>query len=177
MSTRKIENPENFRNNIRTKLQTLLDSEKKAINLEKGIYNYALKEAANRKVVKKWDNPYYAQIYLDRLRTIYINLTEGAVDGNNALLNNVKDGSVSVKTLAFMTHQEMQPEKWDSLIQAKIKTDKSKYDTQQEAMTDTFKCRKCYSKKCSYYQMQTRSADEPMTTFVTCLECANRWKC
>ena len=177
MSTRKIENSENFRNNIRTKLQTLLDSEKKATNLEKGIYNYALKEATNRKVVKKWDNPYYAQIYLDRLRTIYINLTEGAVDGNNALLNNVKDGSVSVKTLAFMTHQEMQPEKWDSLIQAKIKTDKSKYDTQQEAMTDTFKCRKCYSKKCSYYQMQTRSADEPMTTFVTCLECANRWKC
>jgi DNA-directed RNA polymerase subunit M/transcription elongation factor TFIIS len=76
-----------------------------------------------------------------------------------------------------MTHQEMQPEKWDALIQAKIKKDKSKYDTQQEAMTDTFKCRKCYSNKCSYYQMQTRSADEPMTTFVTCLECANRWKC
>jgi transcription elongation factor S-II len=174
---RKIENPENFRNNIRTKLQTLLDSEKKAVNLEKGIYNYALKEATNRKVVKKWDNPYYAQIYLDRLRTIYINLTEGIVDGNNVLLNNVKDGTISVKTLAFMTHQEMQPERWDSLIQAKIMTDKSKYDTQQEAMTDTFKCRKCYSKKCSYYQMQTRSADEPMTTFVTCLECANRWKC
>ena len=177
MSMRKIENPENFRNNIRTKLQTLLDSEKKAVNLEKGIYNYALKEATNRKVVKKWDNPYYAQIYLDRLRTIYINLTEGIVDGNNVLLNNVKDGTISVKTLAFMTHQEMQPERWDSLIQAKIMTDKSKYDTQQEAMTDTFKCRKCYSKKCSYYQMQTRSADEPMTTFVTCLECANRWKC
>ena len=168
---RKIENPDNFRNNIRGKLQTLLDSEKKAINLEKGIYNYALKEAANRKVVKKWDNPYYTQIYLDRLRSIYINLS------NDSLLNNVKDGTVPVKALAFMTHQEMQPEKWDALIQAKIKKDKSKYDTQQEAMTDTFKCRKCYSNKCSYYQMQTRSADEPMTTFVTCLECANRWKC
>lgn len=168
---RKIENPDNFRNNIRGKLQTLLDSEKKAINLEKGIYNYALKEAANRKVVKKWDNPYYTQIYLDRLRSIYINLS------NDSLLNHVKDGTVPVKALAFMTHQEMQPEKWDALIQAKIKKDKSKYDTQQEAMTDTFKCRKCYSNKCSYYQMQTRSADEPMTTFVTCLECANRWKC
>lgn len=168
---RKIENPDNFRNNIRGKLQTLLDSEKKAINLEKGIYNYALKEAANRKVVKKWDNPYYTQIYLDRLRSIYINLAD------STLLSHVKDGTVPVKALAFMTHQEMQPEKWDALIQAKIKKDKSKYDTQQEAMTDTFKCRKCYSNKCSYYQMQTRSADEPMTTFVTCLECANRWKC
>ena len=168
---RKIENPDNFRNNIRGKLQDLLDSEKKAINLEKGIYNYALKEATNRKVVKKWDNPYYTQIYLDRLRSIYINLAD------NSLLNHVKNGTVPVKSLAFMTHQEMQPEKWDALIQAKIKKDKSKYDTQQEAMTDTFKCRKCHSNKCSYYQMQTRSADEPMTTFVTCLECANRWKC
>ena len=171
MAMRKIENPDNFRNNIRGKLQDLLDSEKKAINLEKGIYNYALKEATNRKVVKKWDNPYYTQIYLDRLRSIYINLA------NSTLLGHVKDGTVPVKALAFMTHQEMQPEKWDALIQAKIKKDKSKYDTQQEAMTDTFKCRKCHSNKCSYYQMQTRSADEPMTTFVTCLECANRWKC
>ena len=168
---RKIENPDTFRNNIRGKLQTLLDSEKKAINLEKGIYNYALKEAANRKVVKKWDNPYYTQIYLDRLRSIYINLAD------STLLSHVKDGTVPVKALAFMTHQEMQPEKWDALIQAKIKKDKSKYDTQQEAMTDTFKCRKCHSNKCSYYQMQTRSADEPMTTFVTCIECGNRWKC
>jgi transcription elongation factor S-II len=168
---RKIDNPDSFRNNIRGKLQDLLESEKKAINLEKGIYNYALKEANNRKVVKKWDNPYYVQIYLDRLRTIYINL------GKPALLTSVKEGTVTVKTLAFMTHQEMQPEKWEPLIQAKIKKDKSKYDTQQEAMTDTFKCRKCHSNKCSYYQMQTRSADEPMTTFVTCIECANRWKC
>jgi transcription elongation factor S-II len=168
---RKIDNPETFRKNIRGKLQELLESEKKAINLEKGIYNYALKEANNLKVVKKWDNPYYVQIYLDRMRTIYFNLAKPG------LLNSVKNGTITVKTLAFMTHQEMQPEKWDSLIQAKIKKDKSKYDTQQEAMTDTFKCRKCHSNKCSYYQMQTRSADEPMTTFVTCIECANRWKC
>lgn len=39
-----------------------------------------------------------------------------------------------------------------------------------------FQCGKCKSKKTHYYQMQTRSADEPMTTFVTCLECGNRWK-
>ena len=38
-------------------------------------------------------------------------------------------------------------------------------------------CSRCKKKsKCSYYQMQTRSADEPMTTFVTCLECDKQWK-
>lgn len=26
------------------------------------------------------------------------------------------------------------------------------------------------------FQVQTRSADEPMTTFVLCNECGNRWK-
>ena len=46
-----------------------------------------------------------------------------------------------------------------------------------EASTDTFTCRICKSKECTYYQMQTRSADEPMTTFVTCINCNNRWKC
>ena len=168
---RKIINPEKFRKNIRDKFLILLESEKKTINLEKGVFNYSLKEATNRKVVKKWDNPYYIQIYLDRLRSIYLNLS------NPVLLELVKNGNITVKTLAFMTHQEMQPNKWEKLIQTKIKKDKYKYDTQQEAMTDTFKCRKCHSNKCSYYQMQTRSADEPMTTFVTCIECANRWKC
>lgn len=44
------------------------------------------------------------------------------------------------------------------------------------ATTDQFKCGKCKQRKTQYYQMQTRSADEPMTTFVTCTNCGNRWK-
>ena len=44
------------------------------------------------------------------------------------------------------------------------------------ATTDQFQCGKCRQRKCQYYQMQTRSADEPMTTFVTCVNCGNRWK-
>jgi hypothetical protein len=42
--------------------------------------------------------------------------------------------------------------------------------------TDQFKCGKCKGRRTSYYQMQTRSADEPMTTFVSCLICNNHWK-
>ena len=37
-------------------------------------------------------------------------------------------------------------------------------------------CRKCKSKKTSYYQLQTRSADEPMTIFITCLNCGKHWR-
>ena len=43
-------------------------------------------------------------------------------------------------------------------------------------VTDQFKCSKCGQRKCTYYQKQTRSADEPMTTFITCVNCGKNWK-
>jgi transcription elongation factor S-II len=166
----KIENPEIFRSNICKKINQKLGHEKKSKNLEKGIFNYSLNESTNRKVVKKWDNPFFVQIYLDRLKTVYINL-------DDVIIDKLKNNTILAKNVAFMTHQEFNPEKWEKLINEKIKRDKNKYETKIEAATDTFKCRKCFSNKCTYYQMQTRSADEPMTTFVTCIECGNRWKC
>ncbi|KAJ0036460.1 hypothetical protein NQD34_005137 [Periophthalmus magnuspinnatus] len=42
--------------------------------------------------------------------------------------------------------------------------------------TDMFVCSKCKGKNCTYNQVQTHSADEPMTTFVVCNNCGNRWK-
>jgi len=174
MSLRKIENPDAFRSKIREKLSDFFkafeNKDKYAINLEKGIHNWALKEATNRKVVKKWDNPFFVQIYLDHLRSIYVNLK------NERLINMVNNGDIKVHEIAFMTHQEMEPERWDELIKAKMVRDQNKFEDRVEAMTDTFTCRKCYSKKCSYYQMQCKSADEPMSIFITCLDCGARMK-
>ena len=53
MSLRTIANPENFRANIRKKIDEKINNEKASLNLEKGIFNYALKEAEQRKIVKK----------------------------------------------------------------------------------------------------------------------------
>ena len=71
----------------------------------------------------------------------------------------------------------MLPNKWNELINLKKIRDENKYTPKIEASTDNFTCYRCKSKKCSYYELQTRSADEPMTTFVTCLDCGCRWKC
>lgn len=165
-----VENPDKFRANIRKKFNDILNNDKYAANIEKAVHNWALKEATNRKVVKKWDNPYFVQIYIDHLRSIFINLK------NEKLVNSIKTGEIKAQNVPFMTHQEMCPEKWEQLIQAKIKRDKNKFEQNVEASTDTFTCRKCGQKKCTYYQMQTRSADEPMTLYISCVNCGNRWK-
>ncbi len=166
-----VKDSELFRKNIVQKLEGFL-SINYSENLEKGIYNNSLETANRLNVIKKWDNPYFVQIYIDKLRSIYMNL-----QNDSGLIEKINNKEFKSHELAFMTHQEMQPEKWESLIQMKKIRDKNKYEPVLEASTDDFKCWKCKSKKCTYYQLQTRSADEPMTTFVTCLDCGNRWKC
>ena len=166
----KIANPEIFRKNVSDKLAIILEDDTKSINLEKGIYNYTIKEAESKKIVKKWDNPHFAQIYIDRFRSIYLNLK------NAELLQQIKNNEIAVQSVAFMTHQEMKPEQWSTLIKQKIKRDAAKYTMNIEASTDMFTCKKCKSKKCTYYELQTRSADEPATIFVTCLDCGKHWK-
>jgi DNA-directed RNA polymerase subunit M/transcription elongation factor TFIIS len=165
-----IENPETFRQNVRAKLSLVIHDDVITTNIEKGVYNYAIKEANSKKIIKKWNNPYFSQIYVDRLRTLYVNLK------NPDLLQQVLNKSITPQTLVFMTHQEMKPERWSDLIEQKIKRDASKYATNVQASTDMFTCKKCKGKRTTFYELQTRSADEPATIFVTCLDCGQNMK-
>ena len=70
----------------------------------------------------------------------------------------------------------MNPERWEVLIQAKKKREENLCKMDMDAATDEFKCYKCKNRKCTYYQLQTRSGDEPMTTFIMCLVCGSSWK-
>lgn len=167
----KIDNPDEFRTNIANKLAGILGDNKDSSNLEKGIYNYCLDHATKLNIVKKWDNIYFVKLYLVRVRTVYVNLK------HSDLTDKLQNKNIKPHEIAFMTHQDMQPSNWDDLIREKKIRDENKYEPKLEASTDNFKCYKCKSNKCTYYQLQTRSADEPMTTFVNCLDCGNRWKC
>lgn len=166
----KITNPEKFRKNIRERLRTIVDDEKTILNLEIGIYNYAIKEASIRKIVKKWENTHFAQLYVDHMRSIYLNLKD------SELLQQLKNNEITAQTIAFMTHQELKPIQWKELIERKIKRDASKYTNNIQASTDMFTCKKCKSKRCTFYELQTRSADESATIFVTCLDCGKQFK-
>jgi transcription elongation factor S-II len=171
-----ISNPELFRKNVRNQLYLLFESVednerrgKCATNLEIGVYNYAIREATLKKIVKSWQNISFSQLYIDHLRSIYFNLRP-------PLIQQIVDQTVKPQEIAFMTHQEFDASQWKELIDKKTKRDDSKLTTNVESSTSLFTCKKCYSKKCTYYELQIRSADEPATLFITCLDCGKHWK-
>lgn len=168
---RTVNDPEDFRKQIVQKLDNIIKDNNISENLEKGIYNYTIIECQEKKLIKKWSNSYFVLIYIQKLKIILINLS------NKDLYDKLKSKQVKAHELAFMNHQDMIPDLWENLLNIKKIRDENKFTPKLEASTDDFTCFKCKSKKCTFYQLQTRSADEPMTTFVTCLECGNRWKC
>ena len=169
---RTIVNADEFRTNVyKNILQTFFTKDLPVKNLEIGIYNFAIDEADRKKIIKKWDNPYFVQIYIDKLRTIHYNLTKFP-----DIIASIENKSIKLKDLPFMIHQELAPQQWHQLIELKRIRDQN-INNEEEVEDGDFKCRKCGSQKCKWYQLQTRSADEPMTTFVQCTQCPARWKC
>ncbi|KAF5319424.1 hypothetical protein D9619_008794 [Psilocybe cf. subviscida] len=73
---------------------------------------------------------------------------------------------------AEMASEEQQAA--DQKIQADENVSPSAEEKQAE--TDAFQCSRCKQWKCTYRQQQIRGPDEPMTTFVTCTVCQNKWK-
>ncbi|KAM3183414.1 hypothetical protein ACTXT7_010395 [Hymenolepis weldensis] len=113
--------------------------------------------------------------YKQRIRTRVMNLND---EKNPDLRLNVFMGHVKPERLANMTSEEMASRDMKLLREKFIK---ETIDDHQMALTSgtqsgLLTCGKCKQKNCTYNQVQTRSADEPMTTFVYCNNCGNRWK-
>mgnify|MGYP001421516729 CR=1 FL=1 len=168
---RMVNDPDTFRRKIVEKLNNFIKDEKISKNLEKGIFNYTIELANKKNLIKKWNNELFLNIYVEKLKMVLNNLK------NKSLLDKVINKELKAHIFAFMTHEELRPDIWKELIELKKIKDENKFSPKLEASTDDFTCSKCKSKKCTHYQLQTRSADEPMTTFVTCINCGNRWKC
>jgi DNA-directed RNA polymerase subunit M/transcription elongation factor TFIIS len=138
---------------------------------EKQIFLMALKEATKRGVVAHWRNATFREYYLIYARTNYIHLTT---------LPNVKEkilsGEISLEQLPQHNHYSLNPEGWHDLRERQRIREEKELAGDRRMATDRFKCHRCGQKQCSYYQLQTRSADEPMTTFIKCLVCNNEWR-
>jgi transcription elongation factor S-II len=127
--------------------------------------------------------------YMDKARSIGFNLKQNTKLAVSLLLGHLDAASLvsmSAEELAsddVRKQREMAAQKlvdskrldWDRANESKINQQCGiSGDALQASL---FTCGRCKSIKTTSTQKQTRSADEPMTVFVLCLNCGKRWKC
>ena len=158
-----------LREHVHNKLVEI--SDKHAKNIEVSIFNWTVRRHPRN---ASWENKVFKEAYKYR----FLEMKRALLDGG--LLSRLNDKSIKAKDLVHMEADKLMPDGpySQTIIKAKqreiyMEQQKAKMDEEYEGI---FKCMKCGSKKTTYYQLQTRSADEPMTTFVTCTNCENHWK-
>ncbi|ELR05880.1 RNA polymerase II elongation factor [Pseudogymnoascus destructans] len=119
----------------------------------------------------KGDTPEYRA----KMRSLFQNLKNKQ---NKELGPRVLSGEIPADKFVIMTHDELKSaerKKEDDELQ-KDNMKRAQVPMAERSISDALKCGRCGQKKVSYSQAQTRSADEPMTTFCECTVCGNRWK-
>jgi DNA-directed RNA polymerase subunit M/transcription elongation factor TFIIS len=160
-------------------LAMLRDScdEEHAVALERGIYNWAIHGASQHRIVKNWSNPRFTRLYAGKARSVVLNLDPGSYVGNQRLRERLlQDREVPPDQLAALAPENVFPERWRECLDAKLRRDEHVFEEKPVAMTDQYKCGKCKKRETVYQELQLRSADEPMSLFITCLNCGHRWR-
>jgi transcription elongation factor S-II len=144
--------------------------------LESCIYNGAIIEAKRRHVVRTWTYPPFAHIYRMRARNIASNFDSDSYVENKELFELFQQGSVDFKAISAMNTYELFPSRWRDQFEKQQIREKKQLEGNRDMATDQFLCTRCWKRQCTYYEMQTRSADEPMTIFITCINCGKHWR-
>lgn len=113
--------------------------------------------------------------YKEKIRSLFQNLKNKL---NAELGRNVMSGATPADRFVVMTSKDLmsaQQRKTDAELEEE-NLRKAQAPVSEKSISDTFECSNCKQRKVSYTQAQTRSADEPMTTFCECLNCGKRWK-
>ena len=144
-------------------------------NIEKSIFNWAVKTTKTLNDVPSWENKQFKERYKRKACSILFNIK----DPRSELPKRILAGEVPTKTIAYLEPDELWPTGPVASTKQKLHAKEIAIDVKSgrsENYEGMYTCARCKSKKTTYYQHQTRSADEPMTTYVNCLNCNKRWK-
>ena len=175
----KVDSPKNsIREKTFESMKTLLNelSNSEIIDLEQEIYKKTLIESETKHIIKDWSIKLFVNLYFANIRKIVGNLDSSSYVNNNELIKRYKNKEISIEKLCSMDYYELFASKWKEAIERQKMIEKLQLEGNKSMATDQFLCRKCFKRECTYYEMQTRSADEPMTIFINCLSCGNNWR-
>ncbi len=148
-----------------------------ARQIESSIYNYSIARATKEYLFSSWDNPVFKSIYVAKAKSIIRNLSTQFGVQNTEIRDLIfTKQKLQPLTLADNLPFDLNPGNWQNIKDEKIKIEQLNKQKTHFNTTTMFKCGRCNKRNCSYFELQTRSADEPMTIFITCLECGKKWK-
>lgn len=145
-------------------------------DFERGIFNATLQDSKHRLLRCVWENPEFQTMYEITAKRAISNVDGHSYIGNARLLIRLREGEFAPHDIPFMTYSDLYPEKWHTLSEAAMKREAKMLEVDKSMATDMFRCSRCGKRQCTYYEMQTRSADEPMTQFIRCLNCGKQWR-
>jgi DNA-directed RNA polymerase subunit M/transcription elongation factor TFIIS len=161
-----------IRDRVTENFAEFFDSELSCKHLEEAILHVVCEQAIKENIEVDWNNRVFWNMYRSRAISFY----EYCRRSDNEYLVKLKNSELTFRQFAEMSAVDLCPSRWKDCIEKIIESEKKLYSKNESAAMFMW-CSSCKKKtKCDYYQMQTRSADEPMTTFVTCLECDRKWK-
>ncbi len=149
-----------------TKFLWILGDMDKAKKLEKSVFEFALVHTFLHGFMPK----FAVNSYFDKISEITENINDNTKINNMTLKKSILSNDIPPEYVAFMSPQQLHPEKWLSIVTTRKYREDKENNT---ATTDIYKCRKCGESKSKISQLQTRCSDEPITTFVTCVVCGN----
>lgn len=138
-----------------------------ALPVEQGIYNYTLEQCKSKDIKCQWNTGPFLHLYAFEVKNTIKNLTE-----NSSLRGGMKKKKDAYE-FVLKGKDELQPERWTAIKEKRKSVNEAR--TFKEG-TDAYKCSRCGERKSEIMLAQTRSADEPMTTFITCLHCGYKVK-
>jgi hypothetical protein len=144
--------------------------------LERSIFEVTFEHAQKNYIPLNWRAPLFCEAYRQTLRSVLSNIHPKSPVNNPRLLRRAQDGEFPLSVLPTLTSYEMYPENWFMLKDKLVQREQKILEGNKSRATDQFKCRRCQKRECTYYELQTRSADEPMTIFITCLNCGKEWR-
>ena len=144
-------------------------------NIEKSIYNYASKKCIDKNIEPNIENEIFLRIYVNKLMSLYNNLDKKSYIKNENLYDELMNEKINLDQIAFLSPQEMNKKHWQKYIDKQSAVDEFLYSRSAGIRTQEYKCGRYKEHNCSYYQLQVRCSDEPMTTLINCLNCGNSW--
>lgn len=163
-----------IQNAIETLFGTQLDASQKE-ELEHILYQTAIRVAEKEHIRASWANMSFVDVYSAIARRILGNLCPTSYVKNTTLWERFRAGEITLAQIANQNYYEMYPDVWQQMVDHQAKRERTQLEGDFSRATDKWLCNGCKMRKCTYYELQTRSADEPMTIFIQCLNCGKRW--